>query len=76
LVALIEKKGLDDPEVLSELDQRGIKYIFIGQQQGQVNANSAPLLDVNSLVNDPHFSEVYHEDRVWIFELINTHGQS
>jgi hypothetical protein len=76
LVTLIEENGLDDPGVLSELDQRGIRYIFIGQQQGQVNANSVPLLDVNFLINDPNFSEVYHEDRVWIFKLINTQGQS
>jgi hypothetical protein len=69
LVALIESKGISHPEVLSEFHQRGITHVFIGQQQGQVNAPGPPLLNAQLLIDDPRFSLVYNEDRVWIFEI-------
>lgn len=74
LVALIEEKGINHPEVLSELKERGITHLYIGQQQGQVNSNSHPLFEANSLITDPQFSPVYNEDRVWIFEIISPEG--
>jgi hypothetical protein len=69
LVALIEEKGIDHPEVLDELHSRNISHIFIGQQQGKVNTPS-PLLDLNEILESPSFSPIYHEDRVWIFSVI------
>ena len=74
LVALIEEKGINHPEVISELIDRGITHLYIGQQQGQVNANSAPLIEAHSLIDDPQFSVVYNEDRVWIFEISRPEG--
>ncbi len=76
LVALIEEKGIADPQVLSELEARGITHLYIGQQQGQVNAPAPPILDVNTLIADPNYAVVYHEDRVWIFELLPAQGSS
>ena len=65
LIALIEEKGIDHPEVLQELNQRNITHIFIGQQQGQVNTIS-PLLVPEDLVVSRFFRPVYHQDRTWI----------
>ncbi|MBK5107583.1 MAG: hypothetical protein JJE12_05610 [Anaerolineales bacterium] len=74
LVALIEEKGVNHPDVLSELSKRDITHVYIGQQQGQVNSNSAPLLDINILNDDPNFTVVYNKDRVWIFEINHAEG--
>jgi len=74
LVTLIKEKGVNHPEVLSELSKRDITHVYIGQQQGQVNSNSAPLLDINILNDDPNFTVVYNKDRVWIFEINHSEG--
>lgn len=67
LVASIERLGINHPDVLEELHNRGITHIYIGQQQGSVNGN--PLLDIKDLLDDPNFQKIYHNDRVWIFEI-------
>ena len=74
LVAMVEEKGINHPEVISELVDRGITHLYIGQGQGQVNANSAPPIEAQSLIDDPQFSVVYNEDRVWIFEISRPEG--
>ena len=74
LVSLIDEKGITSPEVLSELQSRDITHIYIGQQQGMVNNNSDPLLDLSILSDDPRFSVVYNKDRVWVFEINYTEG--
>lgn len=61
-------RGINHPETLAMLRERGIGYVYLGQQQGRVNS-PAPLLDLMTLQNDPHFEPVYHQDRVWIFEI-------
>ncbi len=67
-VRTIIDQGLTHPDTLNMLKERGVGYVYIGQQQGLVNS-SQPLLDLQTLQNDPHFSPVYHQDRVWIFEI-------
>jgi hypothetical protein len=74
LVALIQKKGISHPDVLSELRERELTHIYIGQQQGQVNANGPPLIKVNDLINDPNFKLIYNQDRVWMFEILWPRG--
>jgi hypothetical protein len=61
-------KGLAHPDTLGLLKERGVDYVYIGQQQGRVNA-ALPLLDLGTLQNNPHFTPVYHQDRVWIFKI-------
>jgi hypothetical protein len=67
LIAMIKAQGLQDSDVLEELNTRGITHVYIGQQQGSVNGS--PLLDVDTLVDDPNFKLIYNEDRVVIFEI-------
>lgn len=57
-----------DPATLALLRQYGITHVYIGQRQGKVN-NSHTILDYTQLLASPAFSLVYHQDRVWIFEL-------
>ena len=67
LIAMIGSRGLSDPEVMEELDSRGITHIYIGQQRGSVNG--LPLLDIPTLNEDPNFLKIYQEDRVLIYEI-------
>jgi hypothetical protein len=64
----IQAKGIQNPDVLSQLKDRGISYVYVGQLQGQVNSGG-PLFTVEQLLADPSFRLVYHQDRVWIFQI-------
>ena len=68
LPAEIFQKSISNPDVLKLLNQRGYDYVYIGQQQGSVNF-SGVFLDLGQLLADPHFIPVYHQDRVWIFQI-------
>ena len=67
LIASIQSLGIDHPDILEELSNRGITHIYIGQQQGTVNGN--PLIDAKVLRDHPNFQKIYHDDRVLIFEI-------
>jgi hypothetical protein len=68
LTAEIQSRGVDDPQVQDLLKERGISYAYVGQLQGQVNSGG-PLFTPEQLLNSPYFQPVYHQDRVWIFEI-------
>ena len=67
LTANVLQKGINDPAVLQELQNRNISYIYLGQQQGRVN-NAGPRLEPDELLSSGNFTPVYHQDRVWIFK--------
>jgi hypothetical protein len=69
LPAEILAKGITHPDVLNLIRDRDFDFIYIGQQQGAVNSNGS-FLDLGVLVADPHFEPVYHQDRVWIFSIL------
>lgn len=68
LIALITEKGIDHPDVLTELKDRNITHVYIGQLQGQVNTTT-PLLNVQTLIESSNYSPIFHQDRVWIFSI-------
>lgn len=68
LVAQVQDPGLKDLQVLTELKDRQITHIYIGQLGGKVNTDSS-LLNPEELIDNPHFKLVYHRDQVWIFEI-------
>lgn len=73
LIQTVAERGADDPQALELLRQAGINYVYIGQQDGRVG-NGAPVrlqLDPQRLLSSPHYALRYHEDRVWIFELVD-----
>jgi hypothetical protein len=70
LTAEIQQKGINSLQVKELLHERQITHIYIGQQQGQVNASGPPLLQIDQLLANPDFHLIYRQDRVWIFELM------
>jgi hypothetical protein len=68
LTAEIEAKGMQDPDVINMLKDRNVSHIYIGQRQGSVNSK-APLFVPEDLIDSPYYRPVYHQDRVWIFEI-------
>jgi hypothetical protein len=69
LVALVQAKGLDDPQVIDQLHQNHVSHIYIGQQQGRVN-NPGFVFSQQALLDSPHYRPIYQDDRVWIFEVL------
>jgi hypothetical protein len=65
----IQDKGIADPTVLDMLRERKVSHVYIGQQHGKVNSSEGGL-NLEELLSSPHFRPVYHQDRVWIFEII------
>ena len=65
----IEQNGIDSREVIEMLNERSITHVFIGQRQGTVNANT-PLLDTGELLASTYYEPVYHQDLVWIFQIL------
>jgi len=70
LTESIVNKGISHPDIIQELKLRGIKYLYIGQKQGGVNSTSG-LLQPETLLTNPQFQPIYHQDRVWVFKLID-----
>ncbi len=69
LTATVQEDGITGPETWELLLKNNITHIYIGQKQGKVNY-SGRSIDPVALSNDKHFRQVYHEDRVWIFEVV------
>lgn len=70
LTRQIQEVGVDDPATLALLRERGVTHLFIGQQQGRVNYNGPDVLDLNALLHSAHYIPLYHQDRVWVFEVM------
>jgi hypothetical protein len=64
----IESAGIQDQKVLADLKDRNISYIYIGQLQGKVNSSGSLFTSIQ-LLADPNFQLIYHQDRVWIFQI-------
>ena len=69
LTNTLREYGADAPETLALLRERGITHVYIGQQQGSVNSQQ-PALPPGALLGSPHYQPVYHQDRVWVFEVV------
>jgi hypothetical protein len=64
-----QAKSPDDPQLLDLLRQRGITHVYVGQRQGRVNYAGDQVLDPEQLRDSPNYRLVYHQDRVWVFEV-------
>ena len=65
----IQDMGITNPDIISLLEKHGIRYIYIGQRQGIVNYMGPKILDPQLINNDLSFKAIFHQDRVWIFEI-------
>lgn len=69
LANTIEAYGVEHPTTLAMLRERAVTHVYIGQRQGSVG-RVEPALRPETLLASPFFAPVYHEDRVWIFEVM------
>jgi hypothetical protein len=70
LTRVLMETGVDDETFLEMLSERGVTHVYIGQKQGRVNYAGPRMLDPGRLLAHPAFQLRYHEDRVWIFEVM------
>lgn len=70
LTMALTDKGIDDPQVLAMLAEQNLGYIYVGQFQGSVNYNGPFPLAPDQLLASQHFRPIYHQDRVWVFEMV------
>jgi hypothetical protein len=47
-----------------------VTHVYIGQRQGAVNNPEPGVLDPDELLASPSYRLLYHQDGVWIFELV------
>ncbi|MFZ5917799.1 MAG: DUF6541 family protein [Chloroflexota bacterium] len=66
----LQGAALDAPETRAWLRQQGVTHVYIGQQQGRVNYSGSEVLDADALLDSRYYRPVYHEDEVWVFELV------
>jgi hypothetical protein len=70
LTSEIQVKGITNPDTLSLLHERGVRYVYIGQRQGRTNYYGLYVIKPDDLLSSPTFQLLYHQDGVWIFEVI------
>jgi hypothetical protein len=71
LTAILHEKGPLHPDSLAALRERGVGYVYIGQQQGRVNYSGPNILNPEELLSSHQFKPIYHQDRVWVFEMVD-----
>ncbi|MDP1547595.1 MAG: DUF1616 domain-containing protein [Anaerolineales bacterium] len=69
LTTEIQNKGVAHPDALALLRERGVTHVYIGQRQGRVNYGGPYVLEPKQLLASPNFRLVYHQDRIWVFEI-------
>ena len=70
LTARVQQSEMESAEVLAALMDRGVTHVYIGQQGGKVNYEGPGPLNPDVLLKSKHYRLVYHQDRVWIFEIV------
>jgi hypothetical protein len=75
MVSLVESMQtipIDSLQAISMLCEEGVTHVYIGQLQGwaALKMLGAPqLFSPTILLNSPYYSEIYHQDRVYVFSL-------
>ena len=69
LTASIQQKGVANSDVIKLLEQWGVTYVYVGQQQGHVNYDGPVIEPEQMLANPGNFRLSYHQDRTWVFQF-------
>lgn len=69
LVAYLETTSPVSPEGVQMLCNWGITHVYVGQGQGEVGVGAVQLFSPDALATSPVFSQVYQQDRVYVFAL-------
>ncbi len=71
LVRQLEQTGLGSAEGLAAACDMGVTHVYVGQLQGRMGIPvPPPLFTVDELLANPAVTPIYHQDRVWVFALI------
>jgi len=70
LVAGVAESGLDTAAGMELLRQYDITYVYIGALGGRVGNPGEPLLSPAALQSSPDFELVYHDEGVWVFQVL------
>jgi hypothetical protein len=70
--AIVEHFGVQSPKALQVLRANGVTHVFLGQRQGRVGLPAASWLNPADFLNSPDYRLIYHQDRVYIFEIAPT----
>ena len=70
LVVAFEQQPPNAPENLQRLCSFGISHVYVGQKQGLVGLGAHQLFSPDQLLGSPEFKLTYHQDQVYIFELV------
>lgn len=73
LVADLESTPPNTKEGFELLCEQGFTHIYIGQRQGKVGADASQLFNPEKIADNPAYELVYHQDRVYIFEISFDH---
>jgi hypothetical protein len=69
LAHLVQNSRATDAAVLEALRSAGVTHVYVGQRQGNLNTDAPSTLDPEALAHSDAYTPVYHQDRVWIFQL-------
>lgn len=70
LYAALHDLGITHPQTLAMLREREVTHVYLGQRGGTVGySGGAQIIAPETLLGDPAFRLVYHEDQVWIFAI-------
>ena len=72
-IAFLEEVPLSSPDVLPRLCAAKITHVYVGQGQGNVGAGAVQLFDPQTLQDSPFLEPIYHENRVWVFDVDASH---
>ena len=65
----LQEMGLDAPDTVRMLCERGLTHVYIGQRQGRVNYAGPHVLSLKEMFRSPSYSVVYQNDKVVILEI-------
>jgi hypothetical protein len=69
LARLVQEVVPAQPEMAQALRREGVSHVYIGQRQGRVNYAGPDVLNPQAFLESPDYRAVYHQDRVWVFEI-------
>ncbi|MDF1513851.1 MAG: hypothetical protein P1S60_08590 [Anaerolineae bacterium] len=69
LIIALERNTPSSTAGFAAICSQKVTHVYIGQRQGQVGVNIAPLFSPGDFINQEYFKKVYQFNNVWIFEV-------
>lgn len=69
LITFGQINDLSTDQAIDHLRAEGITHLYVAQRRGMVGNPDLPIFSVATLLTNPRYEPIYHQDRVWIFAL-------